>query len=283
MQTYSNRNNLDHRTMAGSSEILHSHSELRSVAPDVVQGSNESLQKKKSTRKLASSLRTADTLASSSRINVRAKIGARRTSGRLPRSINKRSSNWNSAKADRCSTARSKSSKELSNDSGFDDNDNEDEDLSSNSPDEASEGSTQESSSTEDESAESDADSIGQPQNDESDSEQQSVFSKGIVVYFRLKVKSSSSKRSVIKEILRANHPNALILLEAAPENPRSTYSSRTMLNRLMNDVFDEKVKEIIIADFNHICTTKDGFQLFCWICDLFGTKVLISPALQLV
>ena len=203
MQTYSNRNNLDHRTMAGSSEILHSHSELRSVAPDVVQGSNESLQKKKSTRKLASSLRTADTLASSSRINVRAKIGAKRTSG--------------------------------------------------------------------------------QPQNDESDSEQQSVFSKGIVVYFRLKVKSSSSKRSVIKEILRANHPNALILLEAAPENPRSTYSSRTMLNRLMNDVFDEKVREIIIADFNHICSTKDGFLLFCWICDRFGTKVLISPALQLV
>jgi hypothetical protein len=285
--------------VAGNSETVHVHGEHKShslAVPGVVQGSNET--KNKNTRKVVRALRTSSSRATdmsprldkSSRIDAQFRVQprAKHTADLLSRSNNRNISNWDSAEAGRYGTARSKSREQWkgsrinSSDSGSDDDDdNEDKDLSSDSIDEAAEASTRESSSTEDESAESDADSTRQTQYD--DSEQQSVSSEGVVVYFRPKIKISPEKSSVIKEILRANHPNALVLLETISENSRSTYPSRTMLNRLMNDVFDQKVKEIMIADFNHICSTKDGFQLFCWICDMFGTKVLISPALQLM
>jgi len=157
--------------------------------------------------------------------------------------------------------------------------DRQNEDLSSKSDD--SDGALmQDESSVVDEGSGSDADSTSQI--DTHDLEQDAQRDSKVIIYFRPKAGISSKQSSAIKDILRADYPDAVVLLETATKNSRSTYSSRVSLNRLMNHVLDQTVKEILVADSNHICSTKDGFQLFCWICDFFGTKVLVSPALQL-
>ncbi|MDR3478660.1 MAG: hypothetical protein P4M14_11590 [Gammaproteobacteria bacterium] len=288
---------LDHRVVEGNSETLHLHGEHNShslVVPDVVQGSDGT--KNKNTKKVVRAWKTSSSratdmsarLAKSSRINAQLRVQplVKRTAGLLSglsRTNNKSISSWDGAEVGRYGMAQTKShqrsngSRTISSDSGSDDDD-EDEERSSDSSEQAS---TRESSSTEDEAVESDADGTHQVEGDTF--EQQNVFNERVVIYFRPKAGVSSEKSSVLKEVFRANHPNALVLLETVTENSRSTYASRTILNRLMNDVFDQRVKEILVADFNHICSTKDGFQLFCWICNCFGTQVLISPALQLV
>lgn len=102
------------------------------------------------------------------------------------------------------------------------------------------------------------------------------------VIYFRPRARISHEKRSAITKVLSADYPDASIVLESVNNITKAPYSSRSSLNRLMNRVFDQTVDQILVADSNHICSTKDAFQLFCWVCDTFGTKVLVSPGLQL-
>jgi len=101
------------------------------------------------------------------------------------------------------------------------------------------------------------------------------------IIYFATSSTVTAEKSSTITEMLRADLPNMVVILETAMQKRSAPYSSRKALNRLMTEVFDGNVSEIWVADSAHICNTKDGFQLFSWICGRFGTKVLISPELQ--
>jgi len=101
------------------------------------------------------------------------------------------------------------------------------------------------------------------------------------VIYFSTSSALTAQQFSKIRKMLRADAPNAKVMLESAKSRRRASYSSRETLSRLMAEVFDGNVSEISVADSTHICSTKDGFQLFSWICGQFGTKVLISPELQ--
>ncbi len=101
------------------------------------------------------------------------------------------------------------------------------------------------------------------------------------IIYFATSSRVTAEKSSTIKEMLRADLPNTVVILETAMQKRSAPYSNRKALNRLMTEVFDGNVSEIVVADSAHICSTKDGFQLFSWVCGRFGTEVLISPELQ--
>jgi hypothetical protein len=152
------------------------------------------------------------------------------------------------------------------------------------------------SNSSPDESSNSDSEGISEQNSSDNDStgsatdgeraatsESGSDLSKNVIIYFRAQPGLSTGKATKIKEILRADYPHAVVLLEAATKNSRSPYPSRAVFNRLLTRVFDKTVSKILVADSNHICGTKDGFQLFCWVCEYFDAKVLVSPALQIV
>lgn len=114
------------------------------------------------------------------------------------------------------------------------------------------------------------------------DADDDVVSNSRTVIYFRPRARISNGKRSSTKTILSADYPDASIVLESASNITKAPYASCDSLNRLMNRVFDQAVDQILVADSNHICSTKDAFQLFCWVCDSFGTKVLVTPGLLL-
>jgi hypothetical protein len=103
------------------------------------------------------------------------------------------------------------------------------------------------------------------------------------VIYFSASSALTARQFSKIRKALRTDAPNAKVMLETAKATRRASYSSRETLNHLMDEVFNGNVSEISVADSTHICSTKDGFQLFGWICGQFGTKVLISRELQML
>jgi len=105
------------------------------------------------------------------------------------------------------------------------------------------------------------------------------------VIFFSSSSALTAEQFSKVRKMLRADAPNAnsIVMLETVKARRRASYSSRETLSRLMAEVFAGNVSEISVADSTHICSTKDGFQLFSWICGQFGTKVLISPELQIL
>ena len=102
------------------------------------------------------------------------------------------------------------------------------------------------------------------------------------VVYYCGGSSLSTEESDSIKEFLQRVANTAYVLLETDVRVKSTPYPGRAALNVLMNWVCDRKVSEILIPDTTHICTTKDGFQLFCWVCQQFGTAILISPSLRL-
>ncbi len=100
------------------------------------------------------------------------------------------------------------------------------------------------------------------------------------VVYFRANSKLAEDAFAELKQNLQAYLPNAKVMLETVT-NLKTMYSDRKVLNDLMSKIMDEEIGEVLVADSNHLCNTKDGFNVFSWVCQQFGTKVFILPALQ--
>jgi len=158
--------------------------------------------------------------------------------------------------------------------------------------DSASDDSDLESKSTDDSASASDSGSLESDSDAEwrADAEQypstysiEQPYERVKVIYFTTNSALTAEQGSKIRTMLRADAPNAIVMLETTKARRRASYSGRETLSRLMAEVFDGNVSEISVADSTHICNTKDGFQLFSWICGLFGTKVLISPELQML
>ncbi len=101
------------------------------------------------------------------------------------------------------------------------------------------------------------------------------------MVYFRIHPSMSPESASKIKQQLEAYLPDAVVLLESM--SLTTPYSDREVLNNLLSELVDGQIREILVADSNHICATKDGFNVFAWMCHKLGAKVFILPALQSV
>ena len=63
----------------------------------------------------------------------------------------------------------------------------------------------------------------------------------------------------------------------------KTPYLDREVLNDMLSQLVAGQISEILVADFNHICATKDGFSVFALLCHRLGAKVFILPALQSV
>ncbi len=100
------------------------------------------------------------------------------------------------------------------------------------------------------------------------------------VVYFRVNTKLSEESLSATKQALQAYLPDAEVMLEILA-NHKIPYSDRKMLNILMSRIVNEEISEVLVADSSHLCSTKDGFSVFSWVCQKLKTKVFILPALQ--
>jgi len=100
------------------------------------------------------------------------------------------------------------------------------------------------------------------------------------VVYFRANSRLAEDTFAELEQNLQAYLPDAKVMLETAT-NLKTAYSDRTVLNSLMSQILNNEVREVLIADSNHLCNTKDGFNVFNWVCQQFGTKVFILPTLQ--
>ena len=99
------------------------------------------------------------------------------------------------------------------------------------------------------------------------------------MVYFRIHPSMSPESVSEIKQQLQSYLPDAVVLVE--PTSLKTPYSDREVLNHLLSQLIDGQINEILVADSSHISATKDGFNIFAWICHKFGAKVFILPALQ--
>ena len=103
------------------------------------------------------------------------------------------------------------------------------------------------------------------------------------VVYFRrANSRLGDETFAELEQNLQAYLPDAKVMLETAT-NLRTAYSDRTVLNNLMSQILNNDIDEVLVADSNHLCNTKDGFNIFSWVCQQFGTKVFILPTLQSV
>jgi len=100
------------------------------------------------------------------------------------------------------------------------------------------------------------------------------------VVYYRVNSRLSEESLSETKQALQAYLPDAEIMLETVT-NSKTPISDRKILNILMSRIVNEEISEVLVADSNHLCSTKDGFNVFSWVCQQLGTKVFILPALQ--
>ncbi len=100
------------------------------------------------------------------------------------------------------------------------------------------------------------------------------------VVYFRANSALSEESFAETKQALQKYLPDTEILLEIGT-NHKTPYSERRVLNALMSQIVNGEISEVLVADSNHLCSTKDGFSVFNWVCQQFRTKVFILPALQ--
>ncbi len=110
----------------------------------------------------------------------------------------------------------------------------------------------------------------------------QSTLALKRVVYFRANSRLGEETFAELEQNLQAYLPDAKVMLETAT-NLKTAYSDRTVLNSLMSQILNNEIDEVLVADSNHLCNTKDGFNVFSWVCQQFGTKVFILPTLQSV
>lgn len=100
------------------------------------------------------------------------------------------------------------------------------------------------------------------------------------VIYFRVKSRMSQESLEEIKQALQAYLPDVEVMLETAT-SLTVPYPDRESLNTLLSQILNGEISEVLVADSNHVCSTKDGFKLFSWLCQQFDTKLFILPALQ--
>ncbi len=100
-------------------------------------------------------------------------------------------------------------------------------------------------------------------------------------VYFRTHPSITTESASEIKQRLQSYLPDATVLMEFS--SLKTAYLDREVLNTMLSQLVDGEISEILVADSNHICATKDGFNMFALMCHKLGAKVFILPALQSV
>jgi hypothetical protein len=100
------------------------------------------------------------------------------------------------------------------------------------------------------------------------------------VVYFRANSRLTEEAFAELKQNLQAYLPNTKVMLETVT-NLKTMYSDRKVLSDLMSKIMNGEISEVLVADSNHLCNTKDGFNVFSWVCQQYGTKVFILPTLQ--
>ncbi len=101
------------------------------------------------------------------------------------------------------------------------------------------------------------------------------------VVYFRTHPSIDTESASEIKQRLQSYLPDATVLMEFSSQ--KTAYLDRKVLNNMLSQLVNGEISEILVADSNHICATKDGFSVFALMCHKLGAKVFILPALQSV
>ncbi len=100
------------------------------------------------------------------------------------------------------------------------------------------------------------------------------------VVYYHTSYSEPVEFHTEIKQKLQTYLPNTVVLLEPMT-GAKTPYSDRKVLNSLLTQVVEGKVDEILVAESNHLCLTKDGFNVLDWMCKKLGAKVFILPALH--
>jgi hypothetical protein len=101
------------------------------------------------------------------------------------------------------------------------------------------------------------------------------------VIYFRLSSSLSPNKTQKLKELLRADYPDAKVIVDV--QRTKTPLLQRTGLEKLLLMIFNRKVTTVFLHGPTQICATKEGFQLFQWICEMHGTTLQIVPSLQLI
>ena len=102
------------------------------------------------------------------------------------------------------------------------------------------------------------------------------------IIYFRTSSLLSEDKQETIKQFLRADVPDALVLVEVHAPSNKTSLSDRPVLNDLMQRVFQGLVSKVLLESSAHVCNTKDAFQLFSWVCGQFGASVTVDLSLRL-
>jgi hypothetical protein len=102
------------------------------------------------------------------------------------------------------------------------------------------------------------------------------------IIYFRTSSPVSKDKIETVKQFLRADVPDALVLVEAHVSSNRTPLFDRPVFNSLMAKVFQGSVSEVLLESSTHVCNTKDAFHLFSWVCSQFETLVSVVPSLRL-
>ena len=98
-------------------------------------------------------------------------------------------------------------------------------------------------------------------------------------IYLRISHATSASVQRKLLRRLRADYPGALVVLD--DDQRKTSFAKRTAFGLLWQWIQDGRVDCLWIPRLSHICKLKETFQLFEWMCQQHGVRILLQPALE--
>jgi hypothetical protein len=99
-------------------------------------------------------------------------------------------------------------------------------------------------------------------------------------IYLRISHAASTDAQRKLLRKLKAEYPGALIVLDDS--QVKTSFAERTAFALLWQSIQDGRIDCLWISRLNHICKSKETFQLFEWMCQRHGVRILLQPALEL-
>ena len=100
-------------------------------------------------------------------------------------------------------------------------------------------------------------------------------------IYVRIPAATNKDTRRNLTRMLRNKYVGAMIFLDDSQS--KTPCQDRDALALLWQHIEDRRIECLLIPRMNHICKSKEAFQLFEWICNIHDARIRILPALELV
>lgn len=99
-------------------------------------------------------------------------------------------------------------------------------------------------------------------------------------IYVRIPAATSKTVRRNLTRVLRDEYVGAMIFQDNS--QTKTLFEDRDALTLLWQHIEDRRIDCLLIPHINHICKSKDAFQLFVWMCDVHDVRICIIPGLLL-